>query len=168
MLCAMSSNLAALEARHTLQTMNRLRGQIQAFAAHAKVLNSSAGNFDSAALLNSATELLEQLGKARLEFIGAENKIDTLARTLPSRPPKGVVAMSPRQQWVPELRAAKKQFADTVHEAEQAIGRLRGTAFEGLNSPTRTATAPDGLLDILLNFTDLLTRWIEYRRRGKR
>lgn len=164
----MSSNLAALEARHTLQTMNRLRGQIQAFASHAKVLNSSSKSFDSAVLLQSATELLEQLGKARLEFIGAENKIDTLARTLPSRPPKGTVGMSPAQQWVPELRAAKKQFAATVREAEQAIGQLRGTAFEGLNDPARTATAPDGLLDIILNFADLLTKWIEYRRRGKK
>jgi hypothetical protein len=163
----MSSSLAVLEARQTVQKMNRLRDEIKAFAAHARMLNSSSKSFDSESLLKVATELLGKLGTDRLEFLGLSNKIETLARTLPSRSRNGV-GLSPAAQWVPELRAASKQFAAAVHEAESAIGQLRGTAFEGLNSPTRTATAPDGLLDILLNFTDLLTRWIEYRRRDKK
>jgi hypothetical protein len=161
MLCAMNSSLDVLQARQTLQKMNRLRNEIQIFATHARMLNASSKNFDSADLLNIATQLLQQLGFARMEFQGAKNRIDTLARSLPSRSPKGV-GLSPAAQWVPELRAASKQFSAAVRDAERAIGQLRGTAFEGLNSPTRTSTEPDGLLDIILNFADLLTRWIEH------
>lgn len=162
MLCAMNSSLAALEARMTLRKMNSLRDEIKIFAAHARMLNASSKNFDAANLLDVATDLLEKLLNARLEFAGASGKIETLARSLPSRSRNGV-GMSPAQQWVPELRAASRQFAAAVREAEDAIGGLRNTAFDGLNSPTRTATpdAPTSLLDIILNFSDLITALIE-------
>ena len=164
----MNSNLAALEARMTLRKMNALRDEIKIFASHARMLNASSKNFDPANLLEVATDLLGKLGNARLEFVGVSGKIETLARTLPSRNRNGA-GMSPAQQWVPELRAAVRQFTAAVREAEDAIGKLRGTAFEGLNSPTRTATpdAPSSLLDILLNFSDLITALIE-RYRGER
>jgi hypothetical protein len=169
-LCGMNSSLAALEARSTLQKMNRLRDEIKIFATHARMLNASSKNFDSANLLEVATQLLGNLGAARLEFAGASNKIETLARALPSRTRNGV-GMSPAAKWVPELRAASKQFAAAVREAEQAIGQLRGTALDGLNSPTRTATPdlPTNLFDIILNFSDLLTALIErYKSDHKR
>jgi hypothetical protein len=167
----MNSSLAVLEARLTLQKMNQLRDEITVFAKHARMLNASSNNFDSANLLDIATQLLGSLGEARLEFAGASNKIETLARALPSRSRNGV-GMSPAAQWVPELRAASKRFTAAVRDAEQAIGQLRGTAFDGLNSPTRTATPdlPTSLFDIVLNFSDLIKALIEryqYNHRRK-
>jgi len=166
----MNPSLAALEARMTLRKMNALRDEIGAFAAHAKMLNASSKNFDPANLLDVASDLLGQLGAARLEFVGVSGKIDTLARALPSRNRHGS-GMSPAQTWVPELRAGVRQFAAAVREAEDAVGKLRITALEGLNSPTRTATPdpPSSLLDIILNFSDLLKALIEhYRSKNKR
>jgi hypothetical protein len=166
----MNSSVAVLEARQTLQKMNRLRDEITTFAKHARMLNASSNNFDSANLLDVATQLLGSLGAARLEFVGAANKIETLARALPSRSRNGV-GLSPAAQWVPELRAASKRFAAAVREAEQAIGQLRGTAFDGLNSPTRTATPdlPNNLFDIIMNFSDLIKALIErYQYNHKR
>ena len=163
MLLAMNSSLAALQARQTLEKMTRLRNEIQVYAMHAKMLNSTSKNLDSLSLLDEATRLLRSLGSARLEFQGAESKIDSLSRALPSRPPQGG-GMSPAAQWVPELRAVSRQFAEAVRGAEAALQQLRGTALAGLNSPTRTPTAPDNLFDVLLNFTDLLSRWVEHYR----
>jgi hypothetical protein len=165
----MNSSLAALEARMTLRKMNALRDEIKVFAAHARMLNASAKNFDAANLLEIATDLLQKLGNARLEFVGASNKIETLARALPSRNRHGV-GMSPAQQWVPELRAAVRHFAAAVREAEDAIRALRITSLDALNSPTRTATPdpPSSLLDIILNFSDLITALIEHYRAGRK
>ena len=122
MLCAMNSSLAALEARMTLRKMNSLRDEIKIFAAHARMLNASSKNFDAANLLDVATDLLEKLLNARLEFAGASGKVETLARSLPSRSRNGV-GMSPAQQWVPELRAASRQFAAAVRG--RAAARVR-------------------------------------------
>ena len=67
--------------------------------------------------------------------------------------------MSPAAQWVPELRAASKQFGVAVRMAEVEIQKLQGTALEGLNSPTRTSTgAPTDLFEILLTFGDAACR----------
>jgi hypothetical protein len=164
MLNGMNSSLAELQARQALEKMRSLRNDVVLFATHAKLLNSSAGNIDSLPLLEEATRLLKNLGASRLEFLGPDGKIDTLARSLPSRPPGGV-GMSPAAKWMPELRAASKQFAEAVRSAEAAVFQLRDTALEGLNSPTRMSTEPDNLLDLILNFTDLLNRWIEHRRK---
>jgi len=161
----MNSSLAALEARVTVQKMRRLRDEILIFATHARMLNSSAKNFDSANLLEEATSLLGHLGADRLEFLSASSRIETLARSLPSRPRSGT-GISPAAQWVPELRAASRQFAAAVHEAEAAIGGLRSTALAGLNDPTRTAT-PDPAktpFDLIMTFLPLLTAWIDRHR----
>ena len=164
MLIGMNSTLAELEAKQAVEKMRSLRNDVVIFTSHARLMNASSGNIDSLPLLEEATRLLKSLGSARLEFLGPNGKIDTLARSLPSRPPGGV-GMSPAAKWMPELRAASKQFAEAVRSAEAAIFQLRDTALEGLNSPTRVSTEPDGLLDIILNFTDLLNRWIEHRRK---
>jgi hypothetical protein len=162
MLGAMDSTLAALQAKQALAKMNRLKGDVQLFAAHAKTLKSMAGNLDSRPLLDEAVGLLQKLGAARLEFLGPQGSIDSLARAFPSRPPSGG-GMSPAAQWIPELRAASKQFAEAVHSAETAVLQLRDTAVQGLNSPTRTSTgAPESLLDIVVNFIDILNRWVDH------
>lgn len=58
---------------NTLAKMNRLRVQIETFAAHAKVLNSRSSSFDSRTLLEEANRLLQELGDARGEFLGASS-----------------------------------------------------------------------------------------------
>src|SRR5690348_11923702 len=93
-LLPMDSTVAQLQARNTLAKMNRLRAQIETFAAHAKVLNSSSSSFDSRTLLEEANRLLQELGEARAEFLGASSQIETLARSLPSRN-RGGNGMSP-------------------------------------------------------------------------
>jgi hypothetical protein len=164
MLAAMNSSLAALQARQAVSKMNQLTASVRIFASHAHFLNKSSGNFDSLPLLQGADRLLKQLGAARLQFLDSSSKIDSLARSLPSRPPQGG-GMSPAAQWVPELRAASKQFGVAVRMAEVEIQKLQGTALTGLNSPTRTSTgAPTDLFDILLTFSDLLAKWIEHVR----
>lgn len=164
MLAAMNSSLAALQARQAVSKMNQLTASVRIFATHANVLNRSSGSFDSLPLLQEADRLLQMLGKARLQFLDSSSKIDTLARSLPSRPRQGG-GMSAAAQWVPELRAASKQFGVAVGMAEVEIQKLQGTALTGLNSPTRTPTGlPHGRLDILLNFMDMLAKWIEHVR----
>jgi hypothetical protein len=144
--------------------MNQLTASVRIFATHANFLNKSSGNFDSLPLLQEADRLLKTLGEVRLQFLDSSSKIDTLARSLPSRPPRGG-GMSPAAQWVPELRAASKQFGVAVRLAEVELQKLQNTALTGLNSPTRTSTgAPTDLFDILLNFSDLLAKWIEHVR----
>jgi hypothetical protein len=66
-----------------------------------------------------------------------------------------------------ELRAGSKQFTAAVQNAEKELGQLYGAANAQLNSPTRAAAAPDNLLDVLMAFIDMLSRWIEFRRSQK-
>jgi hypothetical protein len=164
MLAAMNSSLASLQARQAVSKMNQLTASVRIFATHANFLNKAQGSFDSLPLLQEADRLLQQLGAARLQFLDSSSKIDSLARSLPSRPPRGG-GMSPAAQWVPELRSASKQFEVAVRMAEVEIRKLQGTALTGLNSPTRASTgAPTDLFDILLTFSDLLAKWIEHVR----
>ncbi|HUH62702.1 MAG TPA: hypothetical protein VLZ50_06880 [Terracidiphilus sp.] len=158
----MNSSLAVLEARGALATMRRLRNQIGVFATHARALNSMAKNFDSAALVEEANQLLEGLKEAKKECWGASSKIETLARSLSSRPQGR--GMSPAAQYGPELRAARRQFADAVRDAEKALGQLYSTGMAGLNSPTRVSTSPDSVFELVLMFSDLLVKWIEHAR----
>lgn len=90
--------------------------------------------------------------------------METLARSLPSRN-RGGNGMSPAAQWVPELRAASKRFEQTLRAAEASVNELFGTAMTGMNNPTRTATPPANLFEAIINFVDLLSRWIEYKKR---
>lgn len=163
MLLAMNSTLAQLQARSALAKMNRLRAEIENFAVHAKTLNSGSRNFDSRTLLDEANRLLQGLTNARADFLSANSQIETLARSLPSR--SMGVGISPAAQWVPELRAASKRFELAVRAAESSLGQMYGTATAGMNSPTRTATPAGNLFEAFLNFVDLLTRWIEYKKR---
>jgi len=170
----MNSPVAVLQARQTLMKMNALRSDIQAFTQHANVLAASSKNFDSRNLVEEANRLLQKLGTARLEFKGLEGSVDSLSRTLPSRPGPGSV-MSPAAQWVPELRAASRQFAETVRDAEMALKKLYSKGFEGLNDPLRTPnplgpampTKVDSILDLVLTLSDLLTKCIELWKRKR-
>lgn len=164
MLTAMNSSLAALQARQTVSKMNQLTGSVRLFATHASTLRGSSGSFDSLPLLQEADRLLKMLGDVRLQFLNSSSKIETLARSLPSRPPQGG-GISPAAQWVPELRAASKQFTAAVRLAEGELQKLYSTALTGMNSPTRTPTGlPGDLFEALVNFADLLARWIEHVR----
>lgn len=160
----MDSTLAQLQARNTLAKMNRLQAKIDAFAAHARMLNSSSRNSDSRTLLEEANRLLQELTDARMDFLGANSQIETLARSLPSRT-RGGSGMSPAAQWVPELRAASRRIEESGRKFELALGQLYGTAQAGMNSPTRTATPPANLFEAILTIIDLLTRWIEQAKR---
>lgn len=160
----MDASLAALQARQTLEKMNRLRDDVRTFATHAGVLNVASNDLDSRLLLQEADRLLQKLGAARNDFRSAESNIDSLSRSLPSAvPSRG--GMSPAAQWVPQLRAGSKQFAEAVGDAEKKLHRLYDTATTGMNRPNRTASAPDNIFDILVNFSEALTRWIEHRKR---
>ncbi len=166
-LLAMNRSLAELEARQTVVRIQRITNDVRIFGAHAKML-SGTKNIDSAVLVEEANGLLQKLGFARITFMDAESRIETLARSLPSRPLHGG-GMSPAAQWVPELRGAAKQFERAVKDAEGSLKKLYSEAFAGLNSPTRISTPADGVLDNILLFTDLLMKIIEwYKRNHKR
>jgi hypothetical protein len=152
--------------------MNALRNEIQTFTQHVHVLAASSKSFDSRILVEEANRLLQRLGAARLEFKGLEGSIDSLSRALPSRPGPAAT-MSPAAQWVPELRAASRQFGETVRDSEKALRNLYSKGFDGLNDPLRTPNpiGPpmparfDSVLDMVLTLSDLLTKSIELWKR---
>ncbi|MGB6943205.1 MAG: hypothetical protein WBE37_12460 [Bryobacteraceae bacterium] len=160
------SGLAEFQARQIVQRMHRLKSQVDLFATHAKLLRQSSASFDGRVLLQEADNLLQGLQASRVDFESANAQVGSLSRALPSRPP-ATGGPPPAAQWGNEFRAGSKQFMAAVHNAENELSQLYGAANTQLNSPTRTPTAPENLLDVLMNFIDLLTRWMEYRRRQK-
>jgi uncharacterized protein YoxC len=160
----MDASLAVLQAKQLLQKLNQLQDDVQKFAVHAGTLNMASNELDSRLLLQEANGLLQKLGAARNDFRGADSKIDSLSRSLPATgPSRG--GMSPAAQWVPQLRAASKQFGEAVVAAEKQLNQLYDTAITAMNRPNRTASAPENIFDILVNFSEALTRWIEHRKR---
>jgi len=67
-------------------------------------------------------------------------------------------------QWGNQLRAGSKQFSEAVSSAEKELQQLYKTGAIGMNSPKRTATAPDNAVDIVVNFAEALSRWIEHSK----
>ncbi len=175
MLLSMNASLAELQARQTLEKMNGLRNEIDAFTRHVQFMTVSSGNFDGRDLVDMANRLLQRLGTARLEFQGLEGRIDSLSRSLPSRPLSGT-GMAPAAKWVPELRGASRQFAETVRSAESALKKLYEKGFQDLNSPLRTpnvlepliVTKFDTVLDMILTLSDLLVHSIEIYKRNRK
>jgi hypothetical protein len=162
----MASGFGDFQARQIVQRMHGLRQQVDLFAIHARTLRTSP-SLDPRALLQEADNLLRNLGANRDDFVKLQGQAGTLSNSLSSRPP-ATGGMSPAAQWGPEFRAGIKQFKDSVLKAETEIRQLYGSANQQLNSPTRTPTMPDNIVDILVNFADMLSRWIEYRRRQAR
>ena len=160
------SGLAEFQARQIVQRMHRLRNEVNLFATHARTLRQSSSSIDGLVLLQEADNLLRGLKASRVDFENANAQVGSLSRTLSSRPPASG-GPPPAAQWGGEFRAGSKQFIAAVHNAEKEVSQLYGAANAQLNSPTRTATAPDGLMDVLMTFIDGLSRWIEYRRRQK-
>jgi hypothetical protein len=144
--------------------MHQLRDQVSMFAVHARMLRQSSASFDALVLLQEADALLRGLTASRLDFQNIEARVPSLSRTLSSRPP-ATGGMPPAAQWGNEFRAGSKQFIAALRDAEAELGKLYGVANDGMNSPTRVATGPENLFDVLLTFMDALSRWIEYRRR---
>jgi hypothetical protein len=160
------SELAEVRARQIVQRMHRLRNEVEVFAAHARTLRLSSDSLDARVLSHEADNLLRGLAASRGDFQDATAWIGSLSRTLSSRPPKEG-GPPPAAKWGNEFRAGSSQFVRALQAAENEIGQLYGAAQEQMNSPSRTATAPDNLIDVLVNFVDALSRWIEYRRRTK-
>lgn len=160
------NELAELQARQIVQRMRSLRHQVDVFAMHARMLRLSQASFDGRALLQEADSLLRGLMASRVDFENASARTGSLSRSLSSRPP-AAGGPPPAAQWGSEFRAGSKQFTEAVRNAEKELSRLYGVANAQLDSPTRTPTAPDNLLDVLLTFIDALTRWSEYLRRQK-
>jgi hypothetical protein len=160
------SGLAEFQARQIVQRMHRLRNDVDVFATHARMLRLSSTSIDGLVLLQEADNLLRGLKASRVDFEEVNAQVGSLSRALSSRPPS-IGGPPPAAQWGSEFRAGSKQFIAAVHNAENELGQLYGAANAQLNSPTRTATAPDNLIDVLLTFIDGLSRWIDYRRRQR-
>jgi hypothetical protein len=160
------SVMADFQARQIIQRMHRVRNEVELFATHARTLRLSSSSIDGLVLLQEADNLLRGLKASRDEFANADAQVASASRKLsPFSPRAG--GPPPAAQWGSEFRAASKQFIAAVKSAEKEIGQLYGAANAQLNSPTRTATAPDNIVDVLLTFIDALSGWIEYRRRQK-
>ncbi len=160
------SELAEFQARQIVQRMHRLRDAVDLFATHARTLRLSSASLDGLVLLQEADHLLHSLMAVRVDFENANANVASLSRTLSSRPPRAG-GPPPAAQWGSEFRAGSKQFIAAVQNAEKELGQLYGAANAQLNSPTRTATAPDNLVEVLVTFIDALSRWIDHRRRQK-
>lgn len=160
------SELPEFQARQIVKRMGWARNEVENFAAHARMLTESSSSIDGLVLLQQADELLKNLKASRVEFENANAQVQSLSRTLSSRPPN-TGGLAPAAKWGSEFRAGSRQFTLSVQNAERQLRRLYGAANAQLNSPTRVSTPPDNLLDVLLTFTDALSRWIEYKRRKK-
>lgn len=158
--------LADLQARQIIQRMHRVRNEVELFATHARTLRLSSPSIDGVVLLQEADNLLRGLKASRDEFANADAQVASVSRRLSPVPPRAG-GPPPAAQWGSEFRAASNQFIAAVNRAEMELGQLYGTANAQLNSPTRTATSPDNLVDVLMTFIDALSRWVEYRRRQK-
>lgn len=160
------SALVELQARQIVRRMRQLRNEVDIFARHARTLSQSASSIDGRALLQEADTLLRGLKGSQTDFEQATASVGSVSRSLSSRPP-ATGGPPPAAQWGSEFRAGSKQFVAAVQNAEKELSQLYGAANAQLNSPTRTATSPDNLIDVLMAFIDGLSRWIEYRRSQK-
>jgi len=97
------------------------------------------------------------------QFQIARANVNSLKRSLFPAVPQGG-GIPPAAQWGNEFRAGSKHFLEAVQNAEVIFRKLYKTSAQGMNSPTRTDTSPDGAFDILLNFIDGLSRWIEWEK----
>ena len=100
----MANELNEHRARQIVQTMNRLRSDVNVFATHAKTLRLSAGSLDGLPLLEEAGRLLQALIANRSAFDEAGAQIKSLSRSLSSRPPASG-GMPPAAKWGSEFRA---------------------------------------------------------------
>jgi len=160
------SALVEIQARQIVRRMRQLRNDVDIFARHARTLSQSANSIDGRALLQEADNLLRGLKGCRVDFEQATASVGSVSRSLSSRPP-ATGGPPPAAKWGNEFRAGSKQFVASVQNAEKELSQLYGKANAQLNSPTRTATSPDNLIEVLMAFVDALSRWIEYRRSQK-
>lgn len=160
------SGLAEIQARQIVRQLHQLRNEVDIFATHARMLRLSSKSIDALVLLQEADNLLRGLKANRIDFQNATSHVASLSRSLSSRPP-AAGGPPPAAQWGSEFRALSKQFVTAMHNAEKELSQLYGAADAQLNSPTRTATAPDNLIDVLLTFIDGLSRFVEFRRRKR-
>src|ERR1700730_887522 len=158
----MRSDLSELQAKQIIQLVNRLREQVEHLAFQAKLVNRP--SFDALVMLQESGNLMVSLMANWKDFETATAHGGTLSRTLPSRPPAGG-GMPPAAQWVPQLRASYEQFGSAVRKADAAIRQLHDTAKLQMDSPGRTATPADNLFEMALVWTDLVSKYVESRKR---
>lgn len=157
------SVLPEFQARQIVQRMHRLRYQIDLFAAHARTLRALSTSIDARMLLQEADSLLSNIKACREEFAKADGQVASLSHRLSPFPP-AAGGLPPAAQWGSEFRAGSRQFIAAVQNAEREIVQLRGAGINQMNSPTRTATAPGNVVEVMAAFADVLAHWIETRR----
>lgn len=157
------SGLSEFEARQIIKRIHLLRSDVEVFATHARVLRLSSSSMDGLALLQSADGLLRRLKASRTDFENLISCVPSVRRSLSPRP-LSIGGPPPAAQWGNEFRALSSQFAVAVRKAERELNQPYGAADAQLSSPTRTPTVPGNVIDILMNFADALSRWLEYRR----
>lgn len=162
----MSSALPELQAMQAVKRLHLLTGQVSVFTRHAKLLAASSKSFDAVLLYQQADLLLKNLTASRADFQSIKAVNASLTHALSSRPP-AAGGLSPAAKWRPELNAASKQFLKEVQDAEAAVKALYKQASISMNVPTRTATSPDGLFDVLLNIIQFVTDLREFAKKRK-
>jgi hypothetical protein len=161
----MNDQLAELQARRIVKKLNQLREEVRSFGANARLLNLLSPNIDSRDLMHEADSLLEKLLEAQKQFQHTNSGVTSLNRKLSSNVPQ-FGGPSPAAKWGSEFRAGSKRFAQVASSTELDLKRLYGTAFDGMNNPTRTSTGdPSDIFDVLMTLIDALNRWIEHRNR---
>lgn len=161
------SGLAELQSRQVVGRLHRLRSQVESFTRHARTLRFTSSSLDARLLLEEADNLLRNLKACRLELAQADGQARSLSRRLSHVPPTAG-GPPPAAQWGNEFRAGSKQLMAAIRDAEKELSQLYGAAMSQINSPTRTATVPGDLMDVMMAFAELLTRWLEHRRRQNR
>jgi hypothetical protein len=165
----MSSGLADLQARETVKRLQLLRMKLDTFTAHAKALKAMSqhkSGLDDRDLLGEANMLLRELGTTFQQYQSATAKSNSIGRSLPSGPG----GVNPLKF---EMRAASDQFLKALRQSERAVLELQNVTMTALNDPLRTPSTPgdlplENIIDVVSGFMDMLTKWLEHRRSGKR
>lgn len=158
------------QARQIMIRMNAVEHRVRTFAQHARFLQHTP--LDPRDLLTECNLLMRDLLAEAETLEKLEGQGRSAVRSLPSRPPKSMgvgrysyVGPPPRAQWGSEIRAAQQRCAYAIQDAAQELHKLRGISLEGLNLPTRTATSPGNLIDLIMMFVDLLTKVVENEKK---
>jgi hypothetical protein len=162
----MKSSFASFKSQQSLQRLRQLLRKIDQFTENAHTFNLFAGNLDAWQLVNEGNQLLTNLGKGREEFAQIRAEMNSLRRSLSKTAPEGV--LPPAAQWGNEFRAVSKQIMDAIYRSEVEIRKLLDAGTIAMNLPARTATAPENIIELIVLFADLLTRYLEYLKTRKR
>ena len=138
-----------------VKSLRDLTLQVNSFTRQAKLLISVKGNIDARVLMEEANRLLKGLTANVASVQNIKSVSNHLSRSLSSHPaPAG--QLSPAAKWKPQLMAGAKQFQQAARDTENAIKALNKEANIKFNVPSRTATMPDGAIDLLMNLLEIV------------